>query len=32
MSVVFVFSASLNEVAPVFPMSFPVDEMRKEKE
>ena len=30
-SVVFDFSASLNDVAPVSPMSFPVDLMRIEK-
>ena len=30
-SVVFVFSASLNDVAPVYPMSFSVYLMRKEK-
>ena len=29
MSVVFDFSASLNDAAPVSPISFPVDEMRK---
>ena len=29
-SVVFVFSASLNDAAPVFPMLFPVDLLRKE--
>ena len=28
-SVVFNFSASLNDAAPVSPISFPVDEMRK---
>ena len=31
MSVVFDFNASLNDVAPVSPMSFPVDLMRMEK-
>ena len=31
MSVVFDFSASLNDVAPLSPMSSPVDEKRKEK-
>ena len=31
MSVVFDFNASLNDVAPVSPILFPVDEMRKEK-
>ena len=31
MSVVFDFSASLNDVAPVSPMSFPVDVNRKGK-
>ena len=31
MSVVFDFNASLNDVAPVSPMSLPVDVMRKEK-
>ena len=31
MSVVFDFNASLNDVAPVSPISFPVDVMRKEK-
>ena len=30
-SVVFDFNASLNDVAPVPPMSFPVDVMRMEK-
>ena len=32
MSVVFDFNASLNDVTPVSPMSFPVDFMRMEKE
>ena len=31
MSVVFDFNASLNDFAPVSPMSFPVDVMRIEK-
>ena len=31
MSVVFDFNASLNDVAPVSSMLFPVDLMRKEK-
>ena len=31
MSVVFVFNASLNDVAPVSPMSLPVDLMRMKK-
>ena len=31
LSVVFVFSASLNDVAPVSPISLPVDVMRKGK-
>ena len=31
MSVVFDFNASLNDVAPVSPMLFPVDVMRMEK-
>ena len=31
MSVVFDFSASLNDVAPMSPMLFPVDESRKGK-
>ena len=31
MSVVFDFNASLNDVAPVSPMLFPVDVMRDEK-
>ena len=30
-SVVFDFNASLNDVAPVFPILFPVDEKRKER-
>ena len=30
-SVAFDFSASLNDVTPVSPISFPVDEKRKEK-
>ena len=30
-SVVFDFSASLNDVAPVYPILFPVDVMRNEK-
>ncbi len=32
MSTVFVFNASLNDVAPVSPISFPVDYMRMKKE
>ena len=31
MSVVFDFNASLNDVAPVSPIKFPVDVMRMEK-
>ena len=31
MSVVFDFNASLNDAAPLNPMSFPVDLMRNEK-
>ena len=31
MSVAFDFNESLNDVAPLFPISFPVDEKRKEK-
>ena len=31
MSVAFDFNASLNDVAPVSPISFPVDEKRNEK-
>ena len=31
-SVAFVFNASLNDVAPVSPISLPVDEKRKGKE
>ena len=31
MSVVFDFSASLNDVTPLFPISFPVDLMRMER-
>ena len=31
MSVVFDFNASLNDVAPVSPILFPVDAMRNEK-
>ena len=30
-SVVFDFNASLNDVTPVFPISFPDDEKRKER-
>ena len=32
LSVVLDFSASLNDVAPVYPMLFPVDLLRKEQE